>query len=136
MLPVNLVIVKTHLLSRKKQTIVAMLGVMFGIGMFILLVSFMKGMNNFFENLLLSVTPDIHMYNDLETDYNKSAAAIYYSNTPEQFVMLLHPKPKKVNTNITNASAIVHDLKMRDDIEAVSPLVSSNILFNYGPTQV
>ena len=67
MLPVNLVIVKRHLLSRKKQTVVAMLGVMFGIGMFILLVSFMKGMNNFFENLLLSVTPDIHMFNDIKS---------------------------------------------------------------------
>jgi lipoprotein-releasing system permease protein len=136
MLPVNFVIVKTHLLSRKRQTVVAMLGVMFGIGMFILLVSFMKGMNNFFENLLLSVTPDIHMYNDIEADYNKSAAAMYYSHTPELLVMLLHPKPKKVNTNISNASAIVHDLKTRNDIEAVSALVSSNILFNYGPTQV
>jgi lipoprotein-releasing system permease protein len=136
MLPVNLVIVKRHLLSRKKQTVVAMLGVMFGIGMFILLVSFMKGMNNFFENLLLSVTPDIHMFNDIKADYSKSAAAMYYSHTPELLVMLLHPKPKKVNTNITNASAIVDDLKARDDIEAVSALVSTNILFNYGPTEV
>jgi lipoprotein-releasing system permease protein len=136
MLSVNLMIVKTHLLSRKKQTVVAMLGVMFGIGMFILLVSFMKGMNNFFENLLLSVTPDIHLYNDLRTDYNKSPAIVYYSQRPDILVMLLHPKPQKMNTSITNASKIVDDLKTRDDIEAVSPFVSSNILFNYGPTRL
>lgn len=136
MLPVNLIIVKTHLLSRKRQTVVAMLGVMFGIGMFILLVSFMKGMNNFFENLLLSITPDIHIYNDIRSDYTKSAAASYYSEKPDLLVMLLHPKPKRINTNITNASAIVEDLKKRNDVDAVSPFVSSNILFNYGPTQV
>jgi lipoprotein-releasing system permease protein len=133
MLPVNLTIVKTHLLSRKRQTVVAMLGVMFGIGMFILLISFMKGMNNFFQDILLSVTPDIHIYNDVKTDYKTSVAAMYY---PESFVFLIHPRPKKTNTNIRNASAIIQDLKSRNDVKAVSPFVSSNMLFNYGPIQL
>jgi lipoprotein-releasing system permease protein len=48
-LPVNLKIVKVHMLSRRRQTIVAMMGVTFGIGMFILMMSFMKGMNDFFR---------------------------------------------------------------------------------------
>ena len=74
---VNLIIVKVHLLSRKRQTVVAMLGVMSGIGMFILLVSFMKGMNNFFQDILLSVTPDIHIYNDVKTNYTTSVASQY-----------------------------------------------------------
>lgn len=133
MLPVNLTIVKTHLISRKRQTVVAMLGVMFGIGMFILLISFMKGMNNFFQDILLSVTPDIHIYNDVKTDYKTSVAAMYY---PESFVFLIHPRPKKTNTNIRNASAIIQDLKTRNDVQAVSPFVSSNMLFNYGPIQL
>jgi len=133
MLPVNLTIVKTHLLSRKRQTVVAMLGVMFGIGMFILLISFMKGMNNFFQDILLSVTPDIHIYNDVKTDYKTSVAAMYY---PESFVFLIHPRPKKTNINIRNASAIIQDLKSRNDVKAVSPFVSSNMLFNYGPIQL
>lgn len=136
MLPVNLIIVLTHLLSRKRQTVVAMLGVMFGIGMFILLVSFMKGMNNFFENLLLSVTPDIHIYNDIEPDYTKSAAATYYAQNADMLVMLLHPRPKKINRNITNVSAIVEDLKKYSEVDAVSPYLSSNIIFNYGPTEI
>lgn len=136
MLPVNLAIVRTHLISGKRQTIVAMLGVMFGIGMFILLVSFMKGMNNFFQDIMLSVTPDIHIYNDVKTDYKKSVAGGYYSQSPDKLILLAHPKPKKTNLNIRNASAIIHDLKTRDDVEAVSPFVSSNMLFNYGPTQL
>ena len=133
---VNLIIVKVHLLSRKRQTVVAMLGVMSGIGMFILLVSFMKGMNNFFQDILLSVTPDIHIYNDVKTNYTTSVASQYYSKEPNHFIMLMHPRPKKVNANIRNAPAIVHDLEMRSEIEAVSPFISSNMLFNYGPTQV
>jgi lipoprotein-releasing system permease protein len=39
-------IAKTHLLSKPKQTLVAMLGVTFGIGMFIGMVGLMTGLNN------------------------------------------------------------------------------------------
>lgn len=136
MLPVNFTIIKTHLLYRRRQTVVAMLGVMFGIGMFILLISFMKGMNNFFQDIMLSVTPDIHIHNDVRTDYKTSVAGTYFAQTPESLVLLIHPKPKKTNTNIRNVSAIIQDIKKRNDVEAVSPFVSSNMLFNYGPTQL
>ena len=43
-------IAKTHLLSKKKQTITAMLGVTFGIGMFVLMISVMTGVNDYLSN--------------------------------------------------------------------------------------
>lgn len=136
MLPVNLQIVKRHLVSRRRQTIVAMLGVTFGIGIFILLISFMKGMNGFFEEVMLSVTPDIHIYNEIQTNYASSIAARFYGDRKDLWVVVRHPKPAKVMLNIKNASAIVRDLKLRNDIIAASPIVSSQVLFNYGPTQL
>jgi len=42
----TLEIAKTHLLAKPKQTIVAMMGVTFGIGMFIALISLMTGLND------------------------------------------------------------------------------------------
>ena len=77
-LPVNLNIAKRHLLSRKKQSIVAMLGVTFGIAMFILMISFMKGVNKFLEETMLSMTPDIHLFNDIKTDYSNSITKEYF----------------------------------------------------------
>ena len=77
-LPVNLRIMKVQLVSRKRQTIVAMLGVTFGIGMFILMMSFMKGMNDFFEGIMLSVTPDVRIYNDYKTDYSSSVTRQFF----------------------------------------------------------
>lgn len=77
-LPVNLRIMKVQLAARKRQTVVAMLGVTFGIGMFILMMSFMKGMNDFFEDILLSVTPVVHIYNDYKTDYSSSVVKQFY----------------------------------------------------------
>jgi lipoprotein-releasing system permease protein len=58
-------IAKTHLTSKPKQTIIAMLGVTFGIGMFIAMVSLMTGLNNFTEQLTMTSSPDIHIYHDV-----------------------------------------------------------------------
>jgi len=134
-LPVNLKIMKVHLLSRKRQTIVAMLGVTFGIGMFILMMSFMKGMNDFFEDIMLSVTPDIRIYNDYKTDYSSSVTKQFFG-AENNWVIVRHPRPKQINLNLKNAPGIVEDLRKQDEIAVVSPLVSSQVLFNYGPVQL
>ena len=64
-------IAKVHLFSKPKQTIVAMLGVTFGIGMFIALVSLMTGLNKFTEEIAMTSSPDIHISNDV-TETGKS----------------------------------------------------------------
>jgi lipoprotein-releasing system permease protein len=135
MLPVNLDISKTHLLSRKKQTVVAILGVTFGIAMFILMISFMQGVNKFMEDTMLSATPDIHIYNDLKTDYSTSIAQEYFHD-PKQLIVVHHPKPKQILLNIKNAAAIINDLKKDNEVAAVSPLLSTQVFYNYGPVQI
>jgi lipoprotein-releasing system permease protein len=135
-LPVNLKIMKVHLLSRKRQTIVAMLGVTFGIGMFILMMSFMKGMNDFFEDIMLSVTPDIRIYNDFKTDYSTSVTRQYFGDKNNALIIVRHPRPKQINLNLKNAPGIIHDLQHHKEVEVVSPLVSAQLLFNYGPVQL
>ena len=135
-LPVNFKIMKVQLLSRKRQTIVAMLGVTFGIGMFILMMSFMKGMNDFFEDIMLSVTPDIRIYNDYKTDYSSSVAGEFFGPKDNNWIIVHHPRPKQINLNLKNAPGIIEDLRKNDEIQVVSPLVSAQILFNYGPVQL
>src|SRR6185436_5035522 len=134
-LPVNFDISKTHLLSRKKQTLVAILGVTFGIAMFILMISFMQGVNKFLEDTMLSSTPDIHIFNDLKTDYSVSIAGEYFRDSGKA-VVVLHPKPKHINLNIKNADAILADLKTNPEVAAVSPLLSTQVFYNYGPVQI
>ncbi|MBS1596972.1 MAG: ABC transporter permease [Bacteroidetes bacterium] len=134
-LPVNLSISKTHLLTRKKQTIVAMLGVTFGIAMFILMISFMQGVNQFLEDTMLSATPDIHIYNDVKTDFSVSVAGQYFKDS-NQLVAVAHPKPKEVTLNLKNAEGIMADLKRDPQVAAISPLLSTQVFYNYGPVQL
>lgn len=134
-LSVNLAITRTHLLSKKKQTIVAMLGVTFGIAMFILMISFMQGVNKFLEDTMLAATPDIHIYNDVKTDYSLSVVGGYYADS-NKTVMVHHPKPKQIALNIKNADAIINDIKQNPQVMAVSPLLSTQVFYNYGPVQL
>lgn len=135
-LPVNFRIARTHLLSRKRQTIIAMLGVTFGIAMFILMISFMKGVNEVLGNIMMSITPDIRIYNDYKTDYASSVTAEYLQHDPSKWVIVRHPKPEQIKLNLKNAAGIVADLRKYPDVTAVSPLLSVQALFNYGPVQI
>ena len=47
-------IARTHLLTKMKSTVTASLGVTFGIGAYITLVSFMTGLNQMLDDLILN----------------------------------------------------------------------------------
>lgn len=122
-------------MANKKQTLVAMLGVTFGIAMFILMISFMVGVNQFMEDTMLSSTPDIHIYNDIKTDYTVSIAGNYFKSS-KVIVVIRHPKPKQVNLNIKNAQGIINNLHKDPDVSYVSPFLSTQVFYNYGPMQI
>lgn len=130
-----MLIAARHLTANKKQTLVAMLGVTFGIAMFILMISFMTGVNRFMETTMLSFTPDIHIYNDIKTDYKVSVAAAYYKSQ-DLLVVVHHPRPKKVHINLSNTEQLLTDLRNNIQVKEVSPAVSSQVFYNYGPVQV
>jgi lipoprotein-releasing system permease protein len=134
-LNVNFDVSKKQMLSKKKQTIVAILGVTFGIAMFILMISFMEGVNQFIEDTMLASTPDIRIYNDVKTDYSISIAGEYFKNS-NKMVVVHHPKPKETTLNIKNADGIIADIERNPFVLAVSPLLSTQVFYNYGPVQI
>ena len=69
-------IARTHLLTRMKSTVTATLGVTFGIGAYITLVSFMTGLNDMLDSLILNQTPHVHLYNEIEPS-EKQPVALY-----------------------------------------------------------
>jgi lipoprotein-releasing system permease protein len=53
-------------MARWRQTMVAAIGVAFSITMFISLLSFMAGLNDLLDGLLLNRTPHIRLYNEVK----------------------------------------------------------------------
>lgn len=132
---VNIGIAQTHLLARRRQTLVAMLGVTFGIGMYLLMISFMTGFNEYLEDALLSSTPDVRLYNDIKTDFSKNVLDAVVDSS-QTMVVVYHPRPKDIQLNLKNAQAIVTDLRRHPDVAAVSPQLSTQVFYNNGPVQI
>jgi lipoprotein-releasing system permease protein len=125
-------IAKTHLLAKPKQTIVAMMGVTFGIGVFIAMVSLMTGLNDFTEELSMTSTPDIKIFNDIKTERR----AIIEDINPGGINLVHHTKPKREQPRIHNAFQIAELIRTYPTVLGASPQVTSQAFFNYGPVQL
>lgn len=127
-------IIRTHLLSRKRQTVVASLGVTFGIGFYIAMSAFMTGANKLTEDLMLSATPHIRIYNDVNVD-SVQIAQRYFANSGA-VVMVHHPKPQDKPRNIKNGVQILSILKANEKVYGASPRVTSQVYYNYGVSEL
>lgn len=121
-----------HLVSKPKQTIIAMLGVTFGIGMFIALVSLMTGLNDFTEEITMTSSPDIHIYHDI----TEKRSSILEQINPEGFNWVHHQKPKNETSRLRNASQIIDLIRKDDRMIGVAPTLSSQVFYNYGSVQL
>ncbi len=125
-------IAKTHLLSKPKQTLVAMLGVTFGIGMFIAMVGLMTGLNNFTEELTMTSSPDIHIYHDI----TQERPALVEQVNPSGINLVHHQKPKKETSKLRNALQLTELIRKDPRVMGVAPTLSSQVFYNYGPVQL
>ena len=125
---------KTHLLSRKKQTSVAALGVTFGIGAYIILMSFMTGLNGLLDGLVLNRTPHIHIFNELKP--SESQPIEQRHEFTEGFNIVKSIKPKQSLERIHNAVPIMSELREDNRVLGVAPQVSANVFYLAGPIEL
>ncbi len=127
--------IAVHLLrARLKQTVVAAVGVTFGIAMFISLVSFMGGMNDLLDGLMLNRTSHVRLYNEIKPSENQPIVVAEKYKKNVNFVRSI--KPKDRGKSIYNSKAIIHYLKMDKRIIDVAPKISTPVFFNSGTIQI
>lgn len=125
-------IARTHLLSKPKQTLVAMLGVTFGIGMFITMVSLMTGLNDMTEELAMTASPDIRIYHDITVD----GLSIIDEVNAGGVNVVHHTKPKNETQKVRNALKIAEVIRKHPLVRGVSAQLTSQVFYNYGPVQL
>ncbi|WP_291133160.1 ABC transporter permease [Flavobacterium sp. UBA7682] len=124
-----------HLLrARLKQTIVAAVGVTFGIAMFISLVSFMNGLNDLLDGLMLNRTPHVRLYNEIKPSENQPIMLSEKYKNDINFISSI--KPKDRGKSIYNSKAIIHYLKQDHRIIDVAPKITTPVFFNSGTIEI
>ncbi len=131
---INLQIARTHLTSKKKQTAIASLGVTFGIAMFILMISVMTGVNKLLEDTQLTSTPHIRIYRDISNE--RPTLLSQYNPGENNWNLVHHQKPKDEPLNLRNGLLIARTIEADPRVIGVSPQVSTQVFFNYGPAQL
>ena len=118
------------LTARLKQTMVAAFGVTFSIMMFIALLSFMEGLNELLDNLVLNRTPHVRLYNEiLPSKIQPIARSSAFS---EAYHFVKHVKPKNELLEIRNGEAIIKALKKDPNVRGVAPKTTVPIFYNVG----
>lgn len=118
------------LLARLKQTMVAAFGVTFSITMFIALLSFMAGLNDLLDNLILNRTPHIRLYNELLP--SKVQPINLSQEFSKSYNFVEHIKPKNDLLSIRKSEAIIKSLNNNPLVYGVAPKLITPIFYNVG----
>lgn len=128
-------IATTHLLTKKKQSIVAMMGVTFGISMFIIMISFMTGVNQFTEDMAMDNTPHVRIYKPLEIE-DKKIIALDKPQDDNSWYVVKHQRPKNELSKIKNGLALMERIEAMPGVRGVAPQLATQVFYNNGPVKI
>jgi lipoprotein-releasing system permease protein len=127
-------IAKALLLARWRQTLVAAIGVTFGITMFVALLSFMTGLNKMLDGLILNRTPHVRLYNEIKPTASQpiNSSPLFTGNY--NFIRTL--KANNARLEIFNIGFIMQSLKSDDRVLGFTPRITAQAFFNYGSLDI
>lgn len=124
----------THLLSKKRQTIVAMLGVTFGIAIFIFQAGLMSGFQSTFIDQTVNTSANIRIYNDVQEQ--RPSVLESFDKKDNHWYLVRNQKPKEQEQNIKNGRQIMQLLEKHPDVTGISPFIGAQTIFRLGLAQV
>jgi lipoprotein-releasing system permease protein len=133
MASVNYKIAFVHLTFKIKQTMIAMLGVVFGISMYVFMNSFMSGINDLQVTLAFSNTAHIRIYNDIPPDHTNLIQTVVKGNP---IIRVHNGRVIKYTEGIKSPAPIIKWLTGQDEVTGIEPQVNSNVFFRNGGNKV
>ncbi len=121
-------IAKSLLIARWKQTLVAAVGVTFSITMFIALLSFMAGLNDLLDGIMLNRTAHIKLYNEIQP--NKNQPINRFGDSTHRYNFISSVKSGTARQQVYNSGAIVQTLQKDSRVLGIAPKLITAIFFN------
>src|ERR1035437_3397575 len=127
---VNSEIAFTHILSRKRQTLVASLGVTIGITVFVFLNSLLLGFNRFFDSTIFKSMPHVRIYKEDEISKPLDKDKTYKTS------VVVNPKILNQAKRLINPQDLVNRFKQQKDVVAAAQWVTVNLFYTNGKSQL
>ncbi|MFM2018531.1 MAG: hypothetical protein RL007_2187 [Bacteroidota bacterium] len=127
-------IAMTHLLSKKRQTIVAMLGVTFGIAIFIFQAGLMSGFQTMFIEQTVNTSANIRIYNDVQGE--RPSLLDRFHDDGKTWNVVRNQKPEVEDPKLKNGKQLMDIISQHPDVAGVSPFIGSQAIFKLGIAQI
>ena len=115
-----------HILARKRQSLVSLLGIIIGVAFFLAIASLMQGSQNDFIDRLIDNSPHITVHDDYRDAKIQPVQKLYEGRAIE----LRSVQPLPETRGIRGYKRVVEDLKSRPGVRASATLTGQAIL-NY-----
>jgi lipoprotein-releasing system permease protein len=130
-LSVNSEIALTHILTRKKQTLVAAMGVTIGIALYIFSNSLSAGVGKYSQEKMFKSVPHIRVFKKDEI-----SKPLFNLNDSNQIVVIENPKITTLSKSILNPYGILADIKKEPYITYAAPQVNVDLFYISGKSQL
>jgi len=125
---------KSLLMARLRQTMIAAFGVTFSITMFITLLSFMGGLNNMLDGLIVNRTPHVRIFNEITPgEIQPVNLAPEYKG---YYNMIRSVKSESSRQDIYNSAAVIKALQEDEMVLGLSPKINAQVFFNDGVVDI
>lgn len=128
--PINTEVAYTYIVSNKRLTMVAALGVTLGIAVFIFMNSMLAGFDKSSSEAFFKSIPHIRIYKDDEI--SKPIDHQISQNIP----VIINPKVVPANNTIINPKQVIQLLKNQPDVAFVTPQLTVGVFYNNAKTQI
>lgn len=122
----------THMRAKLKQTIIATAGVTFGITVFIFMVSFIQGTNNYTQDIVFEQSPHVRFFNELQI----SERSILDKVSANTLNIVHHQKPKDILLNLKDGPQTITALQRDPRVKAVSGSLGTQVFYRLGSTSL
>jgi len=126
---INTDIASTYLFTNKKLTLVAVMGVLLGMSIYIFMNSLLVGFDRTSSESIFKSTAHIRVYKD-----DILSKPLHQSNDSKS--VIINPKVVPASNTIVNPNEVVALIKKNQDVTIVTPQVTATIFYNVGKTQI
>ncbi len=126
---INTDIATTYLITSKKMTLVAVLGVLIGMAIYISMNCLLSGFDEVSNEWIFKTTPHIRIYKD-------DVISRPLVESEDAIDIIVNPKIVPASKTITNPQEIISTIKKQEDITVITPVITTTVFYNMGKSQV
>jgi lipoprotein-releasing system permease protein len=127
---INVDIALTHIITRKKQTLVTALGVTLGVAVYLFMNSLDSGFSKFSTDEIFKNSAQIKIYK------NDEISKPFFADNDKNIHVILNPQITTLSKNIINPEALIEKIKNESYVTNVIAQVNFDAFYNRGKAQL